>query len=292
MEGVLPKPEWLRVRASVRPEFETVRRTLKAHGLRTVCDSSHCPNIGDCWSKRSATFLILGSICTRACRFCAVTHGRPVEQWSSGEAVRLAQGILELGLEHVVITSVTRDDLPDGGAHAYVDVLEQLGQIAPDCSTEVLIPDLGGDEKSLARIVNARPSVLGHNVEVIPRLQGVARDARASFDTSIGVLRAVKRSDPSMVTKTSLMLGLGEEGSEVHETLSVLNEAQVDILTIGQYLRPGPGQLPVRRYVPPEEFARWREEALRMGFGQVLAGPFVRSSYQAKEAFDSLRGGA
>ncbi|OPY31963.1 MAG: lipoyl synthase [Methanomassiliicoccales archaeon PtaU1.Bin124] len=288
MDEVLPKPDWLRVRASYRPEIAVVREVLHSKRLRTVCDSSHCPNLCDCWSRKSATFLILGSRCSRSCRFCAVDHSPPDGTWERDEPERLARAVAELGLDYVVVTSVTRDDLPDGGAAAYRSVVEKLHELAPGCGVELLIPDLQGNKTALEEIVCTSPSVLGHNIEVVPRLQGWARDPMASLSTSLAVLRMAKEIDPRQVTKSSLMLGLGESDDEVRESLELLHEAGVDIVTLGQYLRPGPAQLPVVRYVPPKEFERWKDEAIAMGFGAVMAGPFVRSSYQAREAFDTL----
>lgn len=288
LDTVLPKPEWLRVKASFRPELSMVRQVLRGHGLRTVCDSSHCPNLGDCWSTKSATFLILGPKCSRDCKFCAVDHSGADGTWDEGEADRLAAGISELGLEHVVITSVTRDDLPDGGAEAYARSVRAIKD-ACDCTVELLIPDMGGSRESLAKVAGSRPDVLGHNLEVVERLQPIARDPRASFRRSLDVHRTIKELVPGMVTKSSLMLGLGERDEEVRSALQALRSAGVDIVTLGQYLRPGPQQLPVVHYVPPSEFDRWREAGYDLGFGSVQAGPFVRSSYKAREAFEQLR---
>lgn len=289
MDEVLPKPDWLRVKASNRPEVTLIRNKLREHGLQTVCDSSHCPNLCECWSKGSATFLILGDTCTRNCRFCAVKHGDPEGRWDQNEGKRLARTVAELGMEYVVVTSVTRDDIPDKGAEAFQLTICELRDLAPKCRIEVLVPDLGGDIMNVDRVVSARPDVFGHNIEVVKRLQETARDAKASFEGSLDVLRMAKRCDPAQVTKSSIMLGLGETDEEVLEVLEALYSADVDIVTLGQYLRPGTGNLPVRRYVSPQDFAHWREVAGTMGFAKVVAGPFVRSSYQAMEAFVSVR---
>lgn len=277
------KPPWLKVRLPTGSRFAEVKGVLARNQVRTVCDSSQCPNISECWGCGDATFMILGEVCTRSCRFCAVQHGRPAAQLDDSEAERVAQAVRQLRLRHVVITSVTRDDLPDCGAEAFSRTVEAIRGASPATTIELLIPDMRGEETSLSKVVRSRPDVLGHNIEVVRRLQPLVRDPEASYERSLGVLRTLKWIDPEMPTKTSLMLGLGEREEEVLAVLRDVRQAGVDILTIGQYLRPKGCLLAVARYVPPEEFQALREKALGMGFGHVMAGPFVRSSYHAHE---------
>jgi lipoic acid synthetase len=281
------KPDWLRVRIPDLVSCGHVRDVLRSNDVRSVCDSSHCPNLGQCWSRKTATFMIMGDRCSRNCRFCAVSTGA-MKQLDQEEPVRLAQAVRELGLRYVVITSVCRDDLIDMGAKSFALSIKEVKETT-GALVEVLIPDLGGDMERLRIIMDARPDVIGHNLETVHRLQKIVRDRRASYELSLQLLRSIKEVDPSQVTKSSLMLGLGETREEICDALTDLRTAGVDILTLGQYLRPGPAQCAVQRYVPPEEFEHLRGKALAMGFGAVMAGPFVRSSYQAKEAYDSLR---
>jgi len=256
-----------------------VRRTLRDCGSRTVCDSSRCPNLGYCWSKGHATFMILGDRCTRGCLFCAVPSGPPSEL-DEGEPELVAESVRRLGLRHAVITSVTRDDLPGGGAEVFAQMVRQVRWMNPGVSVEVLIPDLQGDLNALRSVVSAAPDVLGHNLETVRSLQWI-RDHRASYERSLNVLSAVREMDPTMLTKSSLMLGLGEVREEIVQAMRDLRRAGVDLLTIGQYLPPRGGRLPLKRYVPPEEFDELRATALGMGFRGVKAGPLVRSSYDA-----------
>lgn len=273
------KPSWLRTKASSPERSAEMRRTLANCDSRTVCDSSRCPNLGDCWGKGHATFMILGERCTRACRFCAVPSGEP-SPLDPGEPEWVAESVRRMGLRHAVITSVTRDDLEDGGAGVFAEVIRQVRWMNPGTSVEVLIPDLQGDREALNAVVAARPEVLGHNLEVGRSLQWV-RDPMASYQRSLDVLAGAKEMEPGMLTKSSLMLGLGESGPEIVEAMKDLLSAGTDLLTIGQYLPPRGSTLPLRRYVPPGEFEELRLKALDMGFKGVKAGPLVRSSFDA-----------
>ena len=275
---VSEKPPWLRTKV-VMPSGMGVRGALGSCGLRTVCDSSRCPNLGECWGKGHATFMILGGRCTRSCKFCAVPSGRPFEA-DPGEPARVLETVGRLGLRHAVITSVTRDDLPDGGAEMFADTVRQIRWDHPGTTVELLIPDLQGDRKALETVLEAAPDVLGHNLETVRSLQWI-RDRRASYDRSLGVLTAIKEISPPTVTKSSLMLGLGEGADEVAEAFEDLLRAGVDLLTLGQYLPPRGSELPLRRYVPPEEFEELERTAREMGFRGVRSGPLVRSSYDA-----------
>ncbi len=273
------KPSWLRTKVSSPERSAEMRRTLANCDSRTVCDSSRCPNLGDCWGKGHATFMILGERCTRACRFCAVPSGEPSPP-DPGEPERVAESVRRMGLRHAVITSVTRDDLEDGGAGVFAEVIRQVRWMNPGTSVEVLIPDLQGDREALNAVVAARPEVLGHNLEVVRSLQWV-RDPMASYQRSLDVLAGAKEMEPGMLTKSSLMLGLGESEQEVLEAMRDLLAAGTDLLTLGQYLPPQGSSLPLRRYVPPVEFEELRLKALDMGFKGVKAGPLVRSSFDA-----------
>lgn len=277
------KPDWLRVRPASGSLLSEVRATVRAAGVRTVCDPSQCPNIPECWGRGTATFMILGDRCTRACRFCAVPSGDPGGSWDPEEPGRVAEAVARLGLRHAVVTSVARDDLEDGGAGAFAATVRGIRASSPGTTVELLVPDMRGEEEALRALVSSRPEVLGHNLEVVQSLQGSARDGRAGYELSLSVLRRFKELDPRVQTKTSLMLGLGESPEEVLDAMRDARASGVDLLTLGQYLRPRGGPLPVARYVPPEEFGRLRLEALGMGFRQVMAGPLVRSSYHAHE---------
>jgi len=275
------KPEWLKVRASTGEDFARVREAARRNDVHTVCDSSRCPNISDCWSRGHATFMILGSRCTRNCAFCAVEHGAP-EAVDPGEPERIAVAVRELGLGHVVVTSVARDDLPDQGSYQFREVVEAVRAQSPGTSVELLVPDMQGSREALRTVAQARPDVLGHNVETIERLQGV-RDRRNSYRRSLDVLKAMAELAPRAVVKSSLMLGLGETKEEVLSTLRDLREAGVEAVTMGQYLRPANGRLPVVEYVRPEGFLELGREARAMGFRHVASGPLVRSSFNAHE---------
>ena len=276
MEGIARKPAWLRIRPPP-VEYHRTRETLRAHGLDTVCASARCPNAGECWGAGEATFMVLGRACTRGCRFCAVEKGAP-EAPDPTEPERLAECVAELALSYVVITSVTRDDLPDGGAGHIAECVRAVKAIGAE--VEALVPDFQGERQALRKVVEAGPKVLAHNIEVVERLQEDVRDRRASYERSIQVLRDAKALDPGIVTKSSLMLGLGENREEVVQAMADLRAAGVDIVTLGQYLRPGPAQREVVRYWSPEEFRELGKEGQKMGL-RISAGPLVRSSYKA-----------
>jgi lipoyl synthase len=274
------KPEWLKRRLPTGPAYEGVRGLLERSRLHTVCQEAHCPNIWECFSRGAATFLIMGPRCTRACRFCAVEHGGPAPL-DPREPVHVAEAVMEMGLTYIVVTSVTRDDLPDGGAGIFAKTIEEIRKSVAHAAVEVLIPDFKGDRDALQKVMNARPAVLNHNLETIPRLYARVRPG-ADYRRSLDILRWAGEADPSVPTKSGLMLGLGESEKEVKDTFADLLDAGCRILTLGQYLQPSRAHLPVERYVPPKEFDGLREKALDMGFRAVAGGPFVRSSYQAE----------
>lgn len=283
------KPPWLKIRAPDPFRFARMRKVLSEGRVRTVCDASHCPNVSECWSANSATFMILGKVCTRSCGFCAVESGDPRGEVDEEEPARIANTVRELGLTHAVVTSVTRDDLEDFGASSFSNVVREIRGACPDTRIELLIPDLQRDELAIATVVDSRPDVIGHNLETVRRLQPVVRDPRADYDVSLQVLRRIKDYAGGILTRSSLMLGLGETRAEVVEAMSDLRDAGVDALALGQYLRPGKANMEVKEYVTPENFGRMKEEALRLGFDYVASGPFVRSSYRAFEFFDSMK---
>lgn len=280
------KPRWLKRRLPTGHTYEEVRSMLSKSQLHTVCQEAQCPNLWECFSRRTSTFLIMGPSCTRNCRFCAVVHGPPGLP-DSGEPTRVAEAAQHLGLSYVVITSVTRDDLLDGGASHFVKTIKEVRKKMPDTLVEVLIPDFQGNEDALKMVVDARPHVLNHNLETVPRLYPSVRP-EADYHGSLALLKLAKLYDPSVPTKSGLMLGLGEFPEEVKNTLQDLLDAGCNILTLGQYLQPTKGHLKVERFVSPEEFAGWKETALAMGFSEVASGPLVRSSYQAKELYQSI----
>ncbi len=282
MRGTRHKPPWLRVRLPHGPESQRVRQLLQTAKLNTVCEKAQCPNRGECWDRGTATFLILGDTCTRSCRFCAVKSGSPSLP-DAEEAKRLAQTVRELDLKHVVITSVTRDDLPDGGASLFAATIRTLARECQDCSVEVLIPDFMGSEEALAQVVSAGPQILAHNLETVLRLYAQVRP-QARYERSLTLLARAKTAQPEMLVKSGIMLGLGEKKEEIREVMLDLVQAGCDILTLGQYLAPTKEHLPVVRYWSPEEFAVLKTEALELGFAWVEAGPLVRSSYRAEVA--------
>lgn len=284
---MLPKPDWIRVRAPGSEGFLATRAIVRAHGLATVCEEAGCPNIGECWQKRHATMMIMGDICTRACAFCNVATGRP-QPLDVGEPQRVADAVAALGLEHVVITSVDRDDLEDGGAAHFATVIETVRKAAPATSIEVLIPDFLRKEGGLARVVAARPDVLNHNLETVPGLYVRIRPGARYFH-SLRLLQQAKEIDPSVFTKSGLMVGLGETRDEVLQVMDDLRSADVDFLTIGQYLAPSRKHAEVKRYVPPQEFEELRQVALSKGFLVVAASPMTRSSYHADDDFRRLK---
>ena len=279
------KPEWLKARAPVGENYHELKRLARSRNLHTVCESARCPNIGECWHHRTATFMLLGDHCTRRCGFCAVPKGKP-EAIDHDEARRVAEAVAELKLQFAVITSVDRDDDLMGGAEVFASVIRQIRELAPGCKVEVLIPDFQGRRDCLERVVSARPDILNHNIETVPRLYPVARIG-SRLDRSLDLLRQAKEIDAACVTKSGVMVGLGEETHELLATFEMLAKAGCEILTIGQYLRPSRDQLPMTRFYTPGEFAHLREEALKMGFRHVESGPLVRSSYHAAEQADS-----
>ncbi len=278
---VLPRPDWLRVRFPTGPNYLDLTNIMRTHGLHTVCEEAHCPNIGECWEHRTATVMILGRVCTRACRFCAITTGVPVGV-DEAEPERVADAVVKMGLRHAVITSVARDDLPDGGAQVFAETIRAIHRRLPTCSVEVLIPDFEGDAAALQTVMDAGPEILNHNLETVERLQRRVR-AKAFYERSLEVLQRAKAMRPDGRTKSGIMLGLGETREEISETLRDLRAVDCDIVTIGQYLRPSEFHLPIVRYVPPEEFAEIKAEGIALGFRHVESGPLVRSSYHAHE---------
>jgi lipoic acid synthetase len=274
-------PDWLRRELPRGNEDHFTARLLEELGLETVCDNARCPNRMECYSQRTATFMILGSTCTRPCGFCSVDRGHP-QPPAADEPTRLAEAVVRLGLKHVVITSVTRDDLPDGGAEHFYNCVQAVRQ-RTDAAIEVLTPDFVHNRPALDRVIAARPEVFNHNTETVPRLYRHVRGPRSDYRWTLELLRYVKQQDASIKTKSGLMLGLGETWQELLDVLVDLREHGCDFLTLGQYLQPGPGYLPVERFVPPAEFDRLGEMARQLGFSQVASGPFVRSSYHARE---------
>ena len=272
------RPEWLKARIPAGENYVRLLHLMRLKQLHTVCEEARCPNIGECWAAGTATFLILGDICTRSCGFCAVKTGRPTE-YDIDEPRRVAEAVASMGIHHAVITSVDRDDLKDGGASIFAETIRQIRLHVPTCRIEVLIPDFKGDEEALNIVLDAQPDVLNHNVETVPRLYPVARP-QGKFDRSLELLLRAKRR--GFLTKTGLMVGLGEEIAEVLDVMRQLREVECDVLTIGQYLQPTKEHLPIARFVAPEEFRMLKEEGSRMGFKYVESGPFVRSSYHAE----------
>ena len=275
-----PKPPpWLKVRVTQGENYLEIKDLMRSETLHTVCEEAMCPNIFECWEARTATFLILGDICTRNCGFCAITTGKPTEL-DRLEPFRVAKTTKNMGLKHVVITSVTRDDLADGGAEIFVGCIEEIRKEVPGCGVEVLIPDLMGNWDALETIVAAKPDLLNHNTESVPRMYSWVRP-KARYERTMELLRRVKEQDPSMVTKSGIMVGLGETREEIHQVFVDMRANLVDVLTVGQYLRPDQKHLPVEKYYTPEEFADIKEEAKALGFRHVESGPLVRSSYHA-----------
>jgi lipoic acid synthetase len=276
-----PRPDWLKVRLPRGERYFQLKGLVREQKLNTVCEDARCPNIGECWGAGTATFMILGDVCTRSCKFCAVKTGMPPE-YDTDEPRRVAQAIEKLGLKYAVITSVDRDDLEDGGAFIFAETIRRTRAVCSSIRIEVLIPDFRGNAKSLDTVVTSRPDVLAHNVETVPRLYPVAR-AGSRYPRSLDLLHNVKALDASMLTKSSVMLGLGERRDEILEVLDDLREARVDILTLGQYLQPSRENLPVDRFYTPQEFVDLGEYAASLGFRHVEAGPLVRSSYHAEK---------
>jgi lipoyl synthase len=284
MDKRAPKPEWLKRRLHSGETYERVFGLLRDSRLHTVCEEAHCPNLGECFSRGTSTFLILGDRCTRNCRFCAVAHALPAPP-DEEEPERVARAIGELGLRYAVITSVTRDDLPDGGAAHFARTIREIRASSPGARVEVLIPDFHGSDDALMRVIEAGPEVINHNMETVPRLYPVVRP-QADYGRSLGVLARVREMSAGIATKSGLMLGLGEDRKEVLGVLKDLLHAGCDLLTMGQYLSPSKDHLPVERFITPQEFADLEKEAYRLGFKGVASGPFVRSSFHAEDLYE------
>ena len=285
------KPEWLKVRSPGGPNYLRLKRLMRGQRLHSVCEEAGCPNIGECWEAGTATFLILGDVCTRACKYCAIAHGKPTEL-DQDEPRRVGEAVAELALEHVVVTSVNRDELPDGGAAVFAATIRECRVRRPDMTIEVLIPDFKGDEDALRRVVEAGPDILNHNLETVERLHPWARPG-GRYWRSISLLGAAKRMAPAMLTKSGLILGMGEAQEEIRQALVDLRKAGVDIVTLGQYLRPTAHHAPVARWVNPVEFGEWKRLGEReLGFAHVESGPLVRSSYHAETQARTVHAGA
>jgi lipoyl synthase len=276
-----PKPAWLKAKAPVGENYHGLKKLARSLNLHTVCESAQCPNIGECWEHKTATFMMLGNLCTRRCGFCAVPKGRP-EAIDFDEPRRVAEAIAVLGLKHAVVTSVNRDDDVVGGARAFALLIDEVRKQAPGCQIEVLVPDFQGREEAIRLVVDARPEVLNHNTETVPRLYRAVRSG-SRYERSLQLLATAKRLDPTVITKSGVMAGLGEEMDELLAVFRDLAKVGVDILTVGQYLRPSKDHLPMARYYTPDEFADMKIEAMKMGFRHVESGPLVRSSYHAHE---------
>jgi lipoic acid synthetase len=281
------KPAWLKVPMPGGERYQKVKETLRGLSLHTVCQEASCPNVGECWGGGTATVMLMGDVCTRGCRFCDVKTAARPPALDPDEPRHLAEAIAELGLDYIVVTSVDRDDVPDGGAAHFAEAIRRLKEI-PGLLVEVLTPDFQGDAEAVRAVCRAGPDVFANNVETVRRLTPVVRDARAGYDQTLGVLALARREFPGVVTKSSIMVGLGEADDEIVETMRDLRAAGVEILTLGQYLRPSAWHLPVVEWVTPQRFAAWREAGLALGFRYVASGPLVRSSYRAAELF--LRG--
>ena len=292
-EGPLPpvtparKPGWLKVKAPGGPNYVHLKSLMRELGLHTVCEEARCPNIGECWEHKAATFMILGDVCTRNCTYCAVAHGTPTA-FDPLEPVRLAEAVGRMGLAHVVITSVDRDDLPNGGAEAFAGCITEIKRRLPETSVEVLIPDFKGSEHALRIVMDARPDILNHNLETAERLYRLARPG-GRYDRALALLANARRMDADALTKSGIILGMGEEWDEVLVCMRDLRRVDVNILTLGQYLRPSDSHLPVARYYAPEEFAELRDLGLAMGFSHVQSSPLTRSSYHAWEQVAAAR---
>src|SRR5271170_6263096 len=283
-----PRPEWLRVKFFNGPNYQELKRIMRTLGLNTVCESARCPNMGECWEHRTATFMILGNICTRACGFCAVPSGKPAAPPDEKEPERVAEAAERMGLRYAVVTSVNRDDQPDGGAAIFARTIAEIRSRIPDCKIEVLIPDFRGDWDALGVVMAARPDVLNHNMETVPRLYRRVRKG-AVYERSLELLRRAREMAPDVPTKTGMMLGLGETREEVLQAMEEIAAQGTHILTLGQYMQPTLEHLPIERYVHPDEFAEFKKLGQQMGFKHVEAGPLVRSSYHAFEQEEAAR---
>ncbi len=275
------KPPWLKVKAPGGSNYIRLKGLMRELNLHTVCEEAHCPNVGECWEHGTATFMILGDVCTRNCAYCAVAHGRP-PVYDTAEPGRVASAVAEMQLRHAVITSVDRDDLPDFGAHIFAETIRLIHERLPGCSVEVLVPDFQGNEASIRQVLEARPEIYNHNTETVPRLYKRARPG-GRYERVMNIFRLAKQIAPDIPTKTGVILGLGEVVEEVLQVMRDLRQVDVDILTLGQYLRPSDKHLPIDRYYTPDEFSQLRAAGLEMGFKHVEAGPLVRSSYHAWE---------
>ncbi len=280
-----PKPDWLKVRLASGPNYQQLKGIMRGLSLHTVCEEAHCPNIGECWEHRTATFMILGDICTRACRYCAVTSGKPVGL-DLREPARVAEAVEQMGLQHAVITSVNRDDLPDGGAGIFAETVRQVKKRCGAIGIEVLIPDFQGNWDALRAVMDAKPSILNHNIETVPRIFPRVRH-KGRYERSLELLERAKHMDPSMLTKSGMIVGMGETWPEVLDVLGDLRACGVDIVTIGQYLRPSKQHIALDRYYTPQEFAELKAHGLELGFRHVESGPLVRSSYHAHSQVQS-----
>jgi lipoyl synthase len=281
-----PKPEWLKVRLPSGGKYQEVKQTIRGRRLSTVCEEALCPNLAECWNAGTATIMLMGSVCTRACRFCAVDTGNPRGRLDADEPRLAAESVRLMGLSYVVLTSVDRDDLPDGGASHYARCVREIKRLNPGTAVEALTPDFQGVHEHVRLVLDSGVEVYAQNVETVERLTHPVRDPRASYRQTLDVLAYAKRNRPAVLTKTSLMLGLGETDAEVEAAMRDLRDIGVDIVTFGQYLRPTPAHLPVARWVAPEEFAAYRARGLALGFLEVVSGPLVRSSYRAERALE------
>lgn len=282
-----PKPDWIRIKLTTGENYQDIKNMMRSKTLHTVCEEARCPNIYECWANRTATFMILGETCTRACRFCAVNTGMPTEL-DLEEPKRVAEAAENMNLQHCVVTSVARDDLNDGGARIFAETIHAIRGRLPLCSVEVLIPDFLGNEESLRIVMEAKPDILNHNIETVERMSDRVR-AKAKYRRSLELLQRAKAMKPSIPTKSSIMLGVGEEWDEILQAMDDLRAVDCDILTIGQYLQPSPQHLRVEKYYTPEQFAELKQEGLKRGFSHVESGPLVRSSYHAHEQVKSAK---
>ena len=285
------KPEWLKISIPTGQVYGEVRKIVKEHRLHTVCEEAMCPNIGECWSRGTATFMLMGHVCTRACKFCAVDTGNPMGKLDLEEPRSVADSVKLMDLKYVVLTSVDRDDLPDGGAYHFAKTVKAIKDVNPQTRVEALTPDFGGNTACVDLVLDSGVDTYAQNLETVRRLTHPVRDIRASYDQTLAVLAHAKKARPDVITKTSIMLGLGETREEIREAMKDCRAAGVDVLTFGQYLRPTMHHLPVERYVPPAEFDEIREEGMQMGFMEVVAGPLVRSSYKAEQIVMDKPGG-
>ena len=285
------KPSWLKIKAEFNPNFYKVKEQVKSKQLYTVCEEAHCPNINECWSAGTATFMLMGSVCTRACKFCSVDTGNPNGWLDKDEPMNTAKAVAIMKLKYVVLTSVNRDDLPDGGAQHFADTVKLIKELNPNTAVEALTPDFKGLSSSINTIVNSGLEVFAQNIETVERLTHQVRDIRAGYQQTLDVLAESKHINPEVLTKTSIILGLGETDEEIEKTMDDLITNKVDILTIGQYLRPTRNHHPIERWVTPEEFERYRQIGLKKGFLEVVSGPMVRSSYRAERALEKNNAG-